>query len=67
MSAPLIGTAEAARRLRCSADVVRLYCRQGRIKAVNIGRQWLIAPAEVRRFAKIPRKKGWPLGKPRKS
>ena len=66
MSAPLIDTTEAGRRLGIAADAVRKYCAADRIKAHDIGGHWLIEPAEVRRFAKIPRKKGWPKGKPRK-
>lgn len=66
MSAPLIDTTEAARMLGFTADMVRRYCRAGRIDAHDIGGHWLIEPAEIRRFAKIPREKGWPPGKPRK-
>lgn len=66
MPAPLIDTTEAARRLGVSADLIRRYCRDKRIKAHEIGGHWLIEPAEIRRFAKIPRKKGWPPGKSRK-
>ncbi len=62
MSALLIDTTEAGRMLGISADVVRRYCRNGRLRAHAIGTQWLIAPAEVRRFGKIPRNVGRPAG-----
>ena len=66
MAAPLIDTKEAARLLGVSPDLIRRYCVAGRIAALRIAGRWLIEPAEIRRFAKIPRQKGWPAGKSRK-
>jgi len=66
MPAPLIDTTEAAQICGVSADLIRRYCRDGRIEAHDIGGHWLIEPEEIRRFAEIPRKRGWPPGKSRK-
>lgn len=38
-----ITTAEAARQLGLDPSLVRCYCRQGRIEAQRVGRDWLIS------------------------
>lgn len=41
---------EAAPLLRLSPESVRRLIREGRIKAVKIGKRYLIAPAEIERI-----------------
>lgn len=58
--------AEAAPRLGLALPTVYVYCQQGRLGRKVDGR-YQITRTELRDFARIPRKPGWPLGKPRKS
>jgi excisionase family DNA binding protein len=50
---------EAAERIGLKPVTVRLYIKQGRIKATPFGRNWSIDAAEVERFKKVPRIAGW--------
>ena len=45
----LLTAAEAAPQLRLSAESVRRHIREGRIKAVKMGRRYLIAQGEIDR------------------
>jgi len=56
----LISVNDAADRLGLHPSRVRLLCRQGRIKADQIGKTWVIAEREVERFARLPREPGRP-------
>jgi excisionase family DNA binding protein len=40
---------EAAMRMKCSEQYVRRLCARGRIKARQVGRQWLIDPTDIDR------------------
>lgn len=46
----LLDIKAAARLLAISPWTVRLYLRQGKLRAVRIGRRVLIEPAELERF-----------------
>ena len=46
----LLTAEEAAPMLRVSTESVRRYIREGHIKAVKIGRRYMIAPAEIERI-----------------
>jgi excisionase family DNA binding protein len=52
-------TKEAAEQLKLSERTVRLYIKEGRIKATPFGRSWSIDADEVEKFAKVPRIAGW--------
>lgn len=47
-----IGAVEAARLLGISRQAVTLACRAGRLKAIRIGRDWLIERKGLTTFAK---------------
>ena len=53
-------TTEAAAKLGVSTETVRRWVRQGRLKAIRIGRTMVLARADVERFS-IPRR-----GRPRR-
>jgi len=57
-------TEEAAQALGLSVDSVRRYCNDINPKIIGkkIGRDWLISPAEIRKFSKGRR----PQGRPKK-
>ena len=57
----IIGTAEAARRLNVTQSRVRVLIDSGRLKAMKVGREWLIDPKDL--DAVKDRK----VGRPRKS
>jgi excisionase family DNA binding protein len=57
----IIGTAEAARRLNVTQSRVRVLIDSGRLKAMKVGREWLIDPKDL--DAVKERK----VGRPRKS
>jgi len=57
----IIGTAEAARRLNVTQSRVRAMIDSGRLKAIKVGREWLIDPKDL--DAVKDRK----VGRPRKS
>jgi len=43
--------AEAAKILGCTADYLRVAANRGRLHAEKIGRDWLVTPQEVERYA----------------
>ena len=43
----IIGTAEAARRLNVTQSRVRAMIDSGRLKAIKVGREWLIDPKDL--------------------
>ena len=43
----IIGTAEAARRLNITQSRVRAMIDAGRLKAIKVGREWLIDPKDL--------------------
>ena len=43
----IIGTAEAARRLNVTQSRVRVLIDSGRLKAMKVGREWLIDPKDL--------------------
>ena len=56
-----IFTAEqAGEYLDLGADVVRLYCREGRINAEKVGRDWIIRRKALDEFRRKPRLVGNP-------
>ena len=57
----IIGTAEAARRLNVTQSRVRAMIDSARLKAIKVGRDWLIDPKDL--DAVKDRK----VGRPRKS
>ena len=66
MTANLLTVPQAAKRLKLTPIRVRQFCQQGRLGAM-IGNQYLITEAELKRFAKKPRRPGNPnLRKKRK-
>jgi excisionase family DNA binding protein len=60
-----ITAAEAARILGLSPQQVRTHAREGRLKAVRVGRDWLFARTDVESFTPAPR--GWKKGRKRKT
>ena len=56
----LFNATEAAEFLGLTDSLVRNYCRQSRIKADRVGRNWVITRKELERFKKTPR----PFGNP---
>lgn len=43
-------TSQAATQLGLAVDTIKKYCQSGRIKAITIGRQWMISLAEVDKY-----------------
>lgn len=41
---------QAAERLGIDPSLVRVYCREGRIRAEKLGRDWLISDAALKTF-----------------
>lgn len=60
-----ITVSEAADELGLTPESVYKYCQLGRL-GVKVDGRWQITLADVRRFAKLPRKPGWPKGQARK-
>jgi excisionase family DNA binding protein len=58
----VIGTRAAAARLGIHPSLVRLWAKQGRLKAQKIGRDWLIEETDIERLAAIERRPGRPKG-----
>ncbi len=52
---PLLTIPKTAELLGISPWTVRAYIRDGKLKAVHIGRRVLIEPAELRRFVEQAR------------
>ena len=57
----IIGTTEAAKRLGVNASRVRALIDSGRLKAMKVGREWLIDPKDL---AAVKDRK---VGRPRKA
>ena len=51
---------EAACQLQIDESLVTRYCRQGRLGAEQVGRQWLIRKRSLETFLKKPRRVGNP-------
>lgn len=60
-------TAEAAAQLGVTENRIRQFVRAGRMVSRKVGAMWLIPVREVERFKTIPRKDGYPKGRPRKT
>ncbi len=50
--------AQAAVILRVSTSLVRRWCREGRLPEMAIGKLRVIPAVALRKFAKVPRKRG---------
>jgi len=61
----VISVQEAARRLGVSRQMVNKLIHDGRLPAEWVG-AWAIQEGDVERLRAIPRRAGWPKGKPRK-
>lgn len=48
--APLLTTKEVAKRLRLKEPTVQKLCREGRLAASKVGRQYLVAPADLQAY-----------------
>lgn len=46
----LLTLPEVAKRLRCTVPTVRDYVRKRRLKAIKVGRQYLVDPFQVEVF-----------------
>ena len=46
----ILSVNQVAKRLHLSAQQVRAYCRDGRIKAVRINKSWIIPEDELKQF-----------------
>jgi hypothetical protein len=61
---------EAAERLGCTGTALRYHIRLGNLKAVRVeipgGFYYGIDPKELKRFASLRFKPGWPTGRKRK-
>ena len=53
--------AEAAIILKLDTSLVARYCRDGRIRATQSGRQWFIGLRDLDEFSKKPRLRGNPM------
>lgn len=60
-------TQQAAEYLGVSDARIRVFIRDGRLKAERVGRAWLIHKDDLEAFARLPRPQGWKKGQPRKS
>jgi excisionase family DNA binding protein len=56
----MLGTAEAATRLGISARRVSAMIQNGQLRAMKIGKTWIIEEAEIVRLAKMKRQPGRP-------
>lgn len=63
-AAGLLTATAAAKLLKIDATLVRRYCRQGRMKAIRAGRDWLIPRIEAEVFALVV--KTYRPGRPKK-
>ena len=52
----MLTLAEAAAILKLSPDTLRWQIRNGRLVASKVGRDWLVAPAEVDRYRREHRR-----------
>jgi excisionase family DNA binding protein len=58
-------TSEAAEVLGVSRRRVQALITSGQLPAQKVGRDWLIARADLETFAQQPRPVGYPKGRPR--
>ena len=63
MTEELLSVAQAAEELGVTRRMVNQYCRNGRLKAQRVGRDWVIFRADLDAFAKRAR----PVGRPKSS
>ena len=56
-----MSVAEASTILGLDASLVTRYCREGRIRATQMGRQWFIGMRDLDEFSKTPRPRGNPM------
>ena len=56
----LLTTTQAADWLGITESLVRRYCRDGRLEAIKLGRDWFIVESDLEQFAAKPRKVGRP-------
>jgi excisionase family DNA binding protein len=49
-----IGTREAARRLNITRQTLTKYMREGRVRALKIGKEWRIPAGEFERLLQAP-------------
>lgn len=54
---PVLTLAQAAERTARPVRVLRLWARQGRIPAIKLGREWLIAEADLAAIEAMPKRK----------
>ena len=59
-TAMLLTTTQAADWLGVTESLVRRYCRDGRLEATKLGRDWFIVESDLEHFAQKPRKVGRP-------
>jgi predicted site-specific integrase-resolvase len=64
MAPKLLSVTEIAARLGIDPSLVRVYCREGRIKGEKMGRDWFASEAALARFEKTRRGRGRPPTKP---
>lgn len=63
MNEKLFTTKQAAEKLGITQELVTRLIRAGRIQAVMVGRDWLMAPAALEDYQRAPKHK---RGRPRK-
>lgn len=51
---------EAAAMLGVTPERVMVFCREGRLAARKLGRDWIISTTSIRAFGKVKRKPGRP-------
>jgi excisionase family DNA binding protein len=56
----VLTSAEAAELLELEVSLVCRYCREGRIEAEKVGRDWIITQSAIKKFRSIPRHPGNP-------
>lgn len=61
----VFNSTEAAEYVGLTDSLVRRYCREGRIPAERLGRNWYIRKSDLDRFNRKPRKSGNPNFKSR--
>lgn len=62
----LYSVEQVAEKAGITVSLIRRYCREGKIQAQKVGRDWVIAQDALDEFLKTPRKVGYPKGRPRK-
>jgi excisionase family DNA binding protein len=62
-----LSVTEMAERLGIDPSLVRVYCREGRIKAEKMGRDWFASEGAVQRFERNRAGRGRPAKSPERS